>query len=55
MKKYISADVHQMLQAVTTNQSPIKLGHNTLGYQGLQMFGVTYRLNYEIPRFPAAR
>jgi hypothetical protein len=41
MKKYISADVHQMLQAVTTNQSPIKLGHNTLGYQGLQMFGVT--------------
>jgi len=41
LKKHISVEVHEMLQAVKDNQDTLKLGNNTLGYQGLQMLGVT--------------
>lgn len=38
MRKHISADVYQMLKSVRKNENPIKLGNNSLGYQGLKLF-----------------
>ncbi|WP_277761914.1 NEL-type E3 ubiquitin ligase domain-containing protein [Pseudomonas sp. A34-9] len=43
MREYIGADVYLMLQSVKDSQPSIKLGKNTLGYQNLQMLGVTLR------------
>ena len=40
MKKHISADVYDMLKLVKDSASSIKLGNNTLGYQGLELLGV---------------
>ena len=40
MKKQISPEVHQMLKSVKNNTLPIKLGNNTLGYQGLKLLDV---------------
>jgi hypothetical protein len=40
MKKHISADVYGMLKLVKDSASPIKLGNNTPGYQGLEILGV---------------
>lgn len=40
MQKHISADVYQMLNAVTEGRPTIKLGNNTLGYQRMEIFGV---------------
>lgn len=41
LKKHISVEVHEMLQAVKDNRDTIKLGNNTLGYQALRMLGVS--------------
>jgi len=40
MQKHVSADVYQMLNAVTESRPTIGLGNNTLGYQRLEIFGV---------------
>lgn len=40
MKKHISPEVHQMLKSVKNNTQPIRLGNNTLGYQGLKLLEV---------------
>jgi hypothetical protein len=40
MKKHVSADVYSMLKSVKEGASTIKLGKNTLGYQGLQLLEV---------------
>ncbi|VVO58648.1 hypothetical protein PS838_00668 [Pseudomonas fluorescens] len=40
MKKHISSDVYNMLKLVKDAASSIKLGKNTLGYQGLELLGV---------------
>ncbi|VVN72414.1 NEL-type E3 ubiquitin ligase domain-containing protein [Pseudomonas fluorescens] len=40
MKKHVSADVYNMLISVKDCAATIKLGSNTLGYQGLEMLGV---------------
>lgn len=40
MKKHISGDVYTLLKSVKEGATSIKLGSNTLGYQGLEMLGV---------------
>lgn len=40
MKKHISVDVYDMLKLVKDAVSSIKLGKNTIGYQGLELLGV---------------
>lgn len=43
LRGHISSDVYQMLKSVRDKASSIKLGSNTLGYQSLEMLGVTLR------------
>lgn len=43
LRGHISADVYKMLGSVKDKASSIKLGSNTLGYQNLEMLGVTLR------------
>lgn len=43
MRGYISPDVYQMLNSVKNQEPSIKLGNNTLGFQSLEMLGVTLR------------
>lgn len=40
MQKHISADVYAMLASVVDSQTSIKLGNNSLGFQGLELLGV---------------
>ena len=43
LRGHISFDICQMLASVRDRASSIKLGNNTLGYQSLEMLGVTLR------------
>ncbi|WP_192561253.1 dermonecrotic toxin domain-containing protein [Pseudomonas gozinkensis] len=43
LRGHISFDVSQMLKSVRDQASSIKLGNNTLGYQSLEMLGVSLR------------
>lgn len=43
MRGHISSDVYKMLESVKDQESSIKLGNNTLGYQSLELLDVTLR------------
>lgn len=40
IKKHVSADVYKMLESVKNSAPSIKLGNNTIGYQGLELLQV---------------